>query len=158
MPVEAPQLPVHVKVRYEHTDIHARRVFLTGVGILLGTWIFVAALYMFYAYLTRHRVETTPARPVRADSHTLLPPYPRLETAPRQDLAAFRAQEDEQLNGYHWADKQKGVVTIPIERAMQLVAQRGIPPQKDWSSLKLPIPQAGSRRTGFEGLVEPEPR
>ena len=154
---EAPNLPVHLKVRYEQSDIRAPQVLLTGLGILVCTWILVAALYLFYAFLTRHRIATTRAAPVRAEGQILVPPEPRLEVAPRKDLAALRALEDEQLNGYHWADKQAGTVTIPIERAMELIAQRGIPPQQNWSSLNLPVPLAGSRRTGFEGKVEPEP-
>jgi len=154
---EAPP-PVHEHIRFEETDIAAPRVFLTGVAILLGTWFFIAALYGFYAFLVRERAAAQPSLPARAVGRIFVPPEPRLERAPAADLMAFRAREDSALNGYGWADKQKGTVTLPIERAMELIAQRGIPPQKDWSSLKLPIPLAGSRDTGFEGKVEPEPR
>jgi hypothetical protein len=155
---DAPHSPVNPQVRYEHTDISAIKVLFTGVGILLGTWAIVAMLYLFYSSLVNERMATTLAPPVRAAGRTLEPPQPRLETSPTRDLVALRAAEDKQLNGYSWADKQKGVVSIPIERAMELIAQRGIPPQKDWSKLNLPIPQAGTRETGFEGQVEPEPR
>jgi hypothetical protein len=55
-------------------------------------------------------------------------------------------------------DKQKGIVALPIDRAIQIVAQRGIPPQKAPANLQLSQPQAGTRLTGFEGKVEPEPR
>ena len=155
---EGPHVPVHPHVRYEHSDISALKVLFTGVGILLGTWAIVSMLYLFYAFLVNEKMATAPGAPVRAAGRTLEPPQPRLETSSVRDLAALRAAEDKQLNGYAWADKQKGVVSIPIERAMDLIAQRGIPPQKDWSKLNLPIPQAGTRETGFEGQVEPEPR
>jgi len=59
------------------------------------------------------------------------PPEPRLQTNPRGDLRALRDQEDELLNGYSWADKSAGVVRIPIERAMQLTLERGLPARKD---------------------------
>ena len=54
-------------------------------------------------------------------------PGPRLQVKPEADLAAFRAREDEELNHYGWIDRKAGVVRIPIERAMDLIAQRGLP-------------------------------
>ncbi len=54
------------------------------------------------------------------------PPGPRLQTSTYADLRRFRAEEDKRLNGYSWIDKQKGIVHIPIDQAMQKLAQRGI--------------------------------
>jgi hypothetical protein len=56
-------------------------------------------------------------------------PAPRLQTVPEVDLAAFREREDDELNNYSWIDKNAGVVRIPIERAMDLIVQRGLPVQ-----------------------------
>jgi hypothetical protein len=81
-----------------------------------------------------------------------------LQESPRLDLKAMRAREDWELNHYSWVDKANGKVAIPIERAMQLLVQRGIPPQKTPPNVALSVPQAGTRETGFEGKVEPEPR
>ena len=47
-----------------------------------------------------------------------------MQTSP-VDLAAVREQEDEVLDSYGWVDKGAGVVRIPIERALELVAKRG---------------------------------
>ena len=49
---------------------------------------------------------------------------------PRQDLRDLRAQEDELLNSYSWADKDAGTVRIPISEAMKLVVERGFPVQE----------------------------
>lgn len=38
-----------------------------------------------------------------------------------------RASEDAKLNSHGWIDTERGIVRIPIERAMDLVAQRGLP-------------------------------
>jgi hypothetical protein len=43
------------------------------------------------------------------------------------DLDKVRADWDEHLNSYGWLDKNAGVVHIPIERAMELTLQRGLP-------------------------------
>jgi hypothetical protein len=44
-----------------------------------------------------------------------------------QDVADLHAREDLLLNNYTWIDQSKGTVRIPIEQAMQLIAQRGLP-------------------------------
>jgi len=55
------------------------------------------------------------------------PPAPRLQIDPRQDLDALRVSETSRLSSYGWIDRNDGVVRIPIEQAMQLTAQRGLP-------------------------------
>jgi hypothetical protein len=54
-------------------------------------------------------------------------PAPNLQVNPRQNLEAFRAREDEELNTYGWIDRDAGIVRIPIDRAMDLIGQRGLP-------------------------------
>jgi len=44
------------------------------------------------------------------------------------DMEAFRASEDVLLNNYEWVDRKHGVVRIPINRAMEMLVQRGTPP------------------------------
>ncbi|MEZ4860505.1 MAG: c-type cytochrome domain-containing protein [Caldilineaceae bacterium] len=52
----------------------------------------------------------------------------RLGEAPlAQELAARRAQENTQLQSYGWVDQSAGVAHIPIDRAIALVAQSGLP-------------------------------
>ncbi len=56
-----------------------------------------------------------------------LPPGPRLQIAPAKDLDDVRAAEDSVLYNYGWVVRDAGVVRIPIERAIELVVQRGLP-------------------------------
>jgi hypothetical protein len=49
-------------------------------------------------------------------------------------MAALRAWEDEQLHGYAWVDKGSGAVRIPIERAIEIVAERGLPARSQEAS------------------------
>ena len=55
------------------------------------------------------------------------PPAPRLEAESGSELAAYRVATDQQLNSYRWVDRSNGVVAIPIDRAMDEVAQQGLP-------------------------------
>jgi hypothetical protein len=55
-------------------------------------------------------------------------PTPRVQTDDgNQDVADLHAREDLLLQNYTWVDESKGTVRIPIERAMELMAQRGLP-------------------------------
>jgi hypothetical protein len=53
---------------------------------------------------------------------------------PQQDLKAMRSEEDVLLHSYGWLDQRAGIVRIPIERAMKLLAERGLPNQSQKGS------------------------
>lgn len=40
-----------------------------------------------------------------------------------EEIAGLRAVQEAELNSYRWIDKERGIVGIPIERAMELVAK-----------------------------------
>lgn len=54
-------------------------------------------------------------------------PKPNLELNPHVDLAALRSRENAELESYGWVDRKAGVVRIPIDRAIDLLAERGLP-------------------------------
>jgi hypothetical protein len=68
-----------------------------------------------------------PVHPLAETGKVEQPPEPRLQESPALDLARFRAREEERLSTYAWVDRPNGVVRIPIERAMELVAREGLP-------------------------------
>ncbi len=57
-----------------------------------------------------------------------LPPAPRLEVNGARNWRAFRSAEEKRLSTYGWMDRASGFVHIPIERAMDLIAERGVGP------------------------------
>jgi hypothetical protein len=88
-------------------------------------------------------------------------PTPRLQTDDgAQDIADLHAREDLLLSNYSWIDPSKGTVRIPIERAMELIAQRGLqvappaqvqPPMTGDSRPAITMPLTdGFARTSFE--------
>ena len=148
----------HPEVQFEESDIRGLRVFLAGVALLLVLWIIVVLLYFVFTLLVHYRESAAGHTPPMAVAPNTLPPAPRLQVRPEVDLQHLRAYEDSQLHSYGWANRQNGTITIPVDRAMQIIAGRGIPPQKAPADLKLSVPAAGTRRTGFEGKVQPEPQ
>jgi len=47
-----------------------------------------------------------------------------LQPAPERDISAYRADKQRQISEYAWVDRDRGIVRIPIERAMELRAQQ----------------------------------
>jgi hypothetical protein len=65
------------------------------------------------------------------------PPAPRLQVDPRADLDALRVAERHQLTTYGWVNRERRVAHIPIEQAMQLLSERGLP---GWPQASNPPP------------------
>jgi hypothetical protein len=150
--------PEHGRDDFEESDLSVWKVFLVGLGVLIGSLLALIISSLWGSYLQYHRVQSSPP-PLPIEAHgNPLPPEPRLQPHPREDLKALRAREAWELNTYRWIDPSKGEIAIPIDRATEILAQRGIPPQKAPPGLVLSQPQAGTRETGFEGKVEPEPQ
>lgn len=55
------------------------------------------------------------------------PPPPLLQVEPPADLREMRRRHAEILDRYGWADRERGLVRVPIERAMELLLERGLP-------------------------------
>ena len=56
-----------------------------------------------------------------------LPPGPRLQVDPKTELRTYLESEQKRLSTYGWVDQSAGVAHIPIERAMDLLLERGVP-------------------------------
>jgi len=57
----------------------------------------------------------------------VVPPEPRIEVAPYEQLQQLRVREDHILNSYAYVDKQGGVVRVPITQAIDMLAAKGLP-------------------------------
>lgn len=102
---------------HESPGVATRKV--VGVVLALGTVAAIAlvALWLALTYLVmpRHaQLKTQPA---------VLPPAPRLQPHPDNDLTALREEKRALLDGYAWADKSHQFARIPIGRAMQMYVQ-----------------------------------
>ena len=59
------------------------------------------------------------------------PPPPLLQDHPATDLVQFRREEQRRLSSYGWVDQDLGIVHIPINRAIEILAERGLPEPAD---------------------------
>ena len=144
--------------RFEPSDVSARPIVLTGVGIAVATLLCAAICYFVLIGGTGHpEAVSRAATPAEQGFHPL-PPEPRLQASPTQDFAAYKSSQLSLLHSYGWLNRSKGTVRISIDVAMQIVAQKGIAPQKAPPDLMLFPPEAGTRLTGFEHPTQEKPR
>ena len=120
------------EVHHEESDVNITGVLAFGGALIVGAAIVYLLIFVLYRYFdSREAARVAPAYPLATSQENRLPPEPRLQTNPRQDLADFRAKEDELLTSYSWVDRNAGVVRIPIDQAMQLTLQRGLPARQE---------------------------
>jgi hypothetical protein len=111
---------------HETSDLDARVPALFGAALTTAIIVLMAATYWMYDFTVAHHAARYPAAPPLA--YTREPtPAPRLQVDAPRELRELRAAEDAALHGYAWIDKNRSHVRIPIDRAIDLLAQRGLP-------------------------------
>ena len=132
--------PTPPGAKYEHTDIDP------AVGYKFALWLTVAMVlsfaivygaFWFFERQERAASATAQQFPLAAQPRTADDdptrrvqrpmPTPALQTQPFMDVFTLRQGEAEKLSSYGWVDKDGGVARIPIDRAMEMVIQRGLP-------------------------------
>jgi hypothetical protein len=114
-------------VDHETTDVNIRAIFGFAIGLTVTTIVVGFAVWVLFQYFNAREAQTTFTEYPLAVQESRVPPEPRLQINPREDLSNLRSREDESLTSYGWVDRNAGVVRIPIERAMQLIVERGLP-------------------------------
>jgi hypothetical protein len=128
---------------YEHTDAS---VWIIGKFLL---WLVVSAviihfgLALLFNLFAEQRVERDqPRYPLAATEGPRVPPEPRLQRFPREDIMNFRLGEESRLQNYGWADKAAGTVHIPIQDAMRLMLERKALPSRPQDPARPPATSA----------------
>jgi hypothetical protein len=114
-------------VAYEKRDADVGRV--GRIGFFVGSIVAIAfvAMWWLFGFLVDHEMKTSgQPHPMAGRMKRTEPPAPILQTNPSADLRALRAREQAVLDTYGWIDRERGLVRIPIEKAMDLLAKRGI--------------------------------
>jgi hypothetical protein len=119
---------------HETTDVRIKplAIFLAGLTISL------VVVSLFVAWLLHLFLSTTvPAEPSATRAESEPPPIvgPLLQVSARHDLEVHRAREDARLAATEWVDAPAGIVRIPIDEAINLAAERGLP---KWPPVKTP--------------------
>jgi hypothetical protein len=148
---------------YERQDLQSSGVLYFYLGLAVAVLLCILGLRGLFSVLERReKAVETPVNPlvthVPEDTRHIAPGYPqsafpspKLEEDERGQLNGILLSEEKTLYSYGWVDEKAGTVHIPIERAMELLAQRGLPvrPQSAASAAAAtPIGQTGMTKKG----------
>jgi hypothetical protein len=153
-------------VEFEHEDLSTRGVFAFMIGLAITAVIIYFIIDGMYSYLDKReraqvstmsplvtstdvgarRIEYAPGKGDYVEKTFKENGAPLLEIDERGQLRDFVMKQEEQLNSYGWVDEKAGVAHIPIERAMELMAQRGLPVK----------PETATNQTGAKTPASPK--
>jgi hypothetical protein len=123
--------PIPSNTGHEAEGSNVRRIFIWLCGFMgLASVAFIIVLGFHFAFMhwspfTQKFRPLSPLAQLRR-----VPPEPRLQSNPTIDMAQFRKLEIALTDSYGWVDAPAGVVRLPIERAIALVANEGLPARK----------------------------
>jgi hypothetical protein len=120
--------PVNPAVRFERKDIRTRGVVLAAAAIIVFS---VIVHLVFFGYFMETIWGRRPPGPMKAfisQERVRLPadlkkvPSPRIQVNQARDMEELRQYEAQFLDDYGWVDRKKGVVRIPVARALELLS------------------------------------
>lgn len=127
----------HGTERLETPEVSTRALLYLAFGLLVMLAAAIALLHFMY-------VRAVPQRTLPAPE---MFPQPRVQTGQVEQLHLLQDAQSRRLTEYNWVDRKQGLIQIPIDRAMQLLAAEGakaydplLPPQA------LASPEAGAER------------
>jgi hypothetical protein len=137
------------ETEYEREDLGTRGIFAFMIGLAITGIIIYFIIIHMYSFLDNYeRSQMATASPLatsrgamsrvvtQADMDKMFKDNgaPMLETDERTQLRGFLMDQEDQLNSYGWIDQKAGVAHIPIERAMDLLVERGLPVRSESSA------------------------
>jgi hypothetical protein len=129
---------------YEVRDANLKALlqFAFWLAVLLAVTL-VAMRFMF-GYLNR----LTPLGPAASpfENTRQIPSGPLLQAHPHEDLDSYCSNQRDAVDGYAWLNQGGGIVQIPIDRAMDLTLQKGLPSRsaEEMAAAGATIPQVGA--------------
>ena len=114
-------------VSYEPSQADLRVVLAFLASLALATGLVVLVLWGMFGYFRSKSAERGPLPSPRMYTSPPNVPRPQLQPDPVADYNVYRLSAREILDSYGWVDQNAGITRIPIDKAMDLVVERGLP-------------------------------
>jgi len=135
-------------------EVDLRRILRVAAGLLvLALVVHVLVWFLIVGFRRAAQRQDPPPSPLPEANAPHLPPGPLLQTDPVGEIRELRAEEEARLRSYGWVDRERGVVWLPIERAMAILAERGTAGARPLA----PPPPATADGTPGPGRAAPAP-
>ena len=128
--------PQHAPAEFD-SEIHVKAIFGVLAGLALLVALAFGGMIAFSGFLKSRSIARDP-EPLPLAAANAPRPRPRaaLQADPTADMTRFAREEEAAVSSYVWVDRANGVAQIPVSRAIEIVAERGLP-------VPPPLPEAG---------------
>ena len=117
-----------VEPGHETSDVSIGAIVKFGIGLAVAALLIHVVMWgLFRVMDAREGKRDRPIPPLVAAALRRTPPEPRLERDALSPRRRMQVEEDTALTTYGWVDRDAGIVRIPIERAMEILVERGLP-------------------------------
>ena len=141
---------------YERRDANPASLVHFCVGLALTLVVAWAGMWWLLGYFGRVQPLGPSATPFQRPEERQLPPLPRLQVEPVLELNEARNQQRSELDTYGWVDRSHGIVHIPIDRAMDLILERGgLPARPEVAASGAHAPAAPAKAKSRRGRSAP---
>lgn len=159
---------------FEQEDLSTRGVFAFMIGLAvvgLVIYFIIRGMYSFLDDYERKQAAANPTaggntagryipyNPAQGDSVSQTfkeNGTPMLEYDERGQFKDFLLKQEDQLNSYGWVDQKAGVAHIPIQQAMDLIVERGLPVLPQGTDAKAATPNNTVSNKAAKGKAEPQ--
>lgn len=155
---------------YEREDFSTATVVGSLIGLVVMCVVSFVIVVGMYRYLEKTQMEHTAANPMvpmKADTRHMTPaknpgddpmevqafPKPRLQRDDVEEMHDQLYSEETRLQSYGWVDQDSGQARIPVTRAMELIAERGLPVRT--ATIPETTPAAGAPAVTAQGKTPP---
>ena len=133
---------------HEHTDANVWLIVQFAIWLAASAVVTHFLMWGLFAFFVKDRGEAAKQAieyPLAAQQERRLPAGPRLQAIPANEIFEFRQRENAELSEYGWVDRNAGTVHIPIDKAKELLLQRGLPSR--------PAPAASGEPAGTDAAA-----
>jgi hypothetical protein len=160
------QHPDHLlnsEVTFEATDIRVASIVRLGIALLITLFVSLFIVWATFRTMELHQFAEQPIlSPLRVGMAPVLPPEPRLQGEPGspmlgpQELRSVLSQARTQLDSSGWVNQSAGITHIPIQQAMDMIVQHGLPDVHPPPAAKVvALATAAAARTAGAKRVQP---
>ncbi|HXU30216.1 MAG TPA: hypothetical protein VN851_06540 [Thermoanaerobaculia bacterium] len=145
------------------SELNAKAIVYVGVGTVVVTLVSMLLVWwLFQGFRKLENAEDPKPSALPEAAERLVPPSPRLEISPPENLKELREREATVLDAPSWIDETQGKVRLPIDLALDVIARRGLgeaapaepapvavePPAGDMTAAPASAPPAPAPPTG----------
>ncbi|HXH49435.1 MAG TPA: hypothetical protein VNM47_08820 [Terriglobia bacterium] len=115
------------KHRHETREAVPRYILYFAAGVAISVVAGFLVSWVTLVYFRSHQKYPAPQSAISRGRVLPPPGVPQLQAHPEAELQGYLKNQHDILDSYGWVNRKNGVVRIPIQRAMNILLQKGLP-------------------------------